>query len=158
MAGKDENRDSQEEQPQKPKSRVPKLAFKLINEEDYNKMKTDRQKQEERERNLTVLMRLRPELFNIEDQVTHDKISFNLKLTAVPAMCGFLSTSGYRVFQIKNNEKSMMKGMAVIVLSYLPAYVYYSYRRYEESLFIKDISAKYESRLDDDKLTSFIKS
>ena len=36
------------------------IAFKLVSEQDYQRLKSDRQISEERERNLQMLLKLRP--------------------------------------------------------------------------------------------------
>jgi len=111
------------------KKRV-KISFKVLSENDYNKLKSSKQLAIERERNLQVLFKLRPQLFDLDDQERHDQIAYKVKLTAVLAVGGFISTSGFRVWQIKTHNKDVTLGVAAIVASYLPAYCYYSYYRH----------------------------
>jgi len=46
-------------------------------------------------------MRLRPALFDLEDQEENDKITYALKKTAILAAAGFFATSSFRIWQIK---------------------------------------------------------
>jgi len=48
------------------KKRV-KISFKVLSENDYNKLKSSKQLAIERERNLQVLFKLRPQLFDLDD-------------------------------------------------------------------------------------------
>ena len=57
-----------------------RISMKLINEEEYKKLKNEQnstathQADQERERNLLVLMSLRPEFFELEDQIKFEQI------------------------------------------------------------------------------------
>jgi hypothetical protein len=75
-------------------------------------------------------MRLRPALFDLEDQEENDKITYALKKTAILAGAGFFATSSFRIWQIKTQSKNISLGVAAIILSYMPAYAYYSYQTY----------------------------
>ena len=75
-------------------------------------------------------MKLRPALFDLEDQEENDEIAYALKKTAVLAVGGFLATSSFRIWQIKTQSKNISLGVAAIILSYMPAYAYYSYQKY----------------------------
>jgi hypothetical protein len=68
-------------------------------------------------------------------------------------MGGFISTSAFRVWQIKTHNKDVTLGVAAILASYLPAYLYYSYHRQKQAVFIREISAKYSERLNNDSLS-----
>ena len=135
--------------------------MKLINEEEYTRLKSERsnsnQSDQERERNLLVLMSLRPEFFELEDQIKFEQIQWQMKKTAVFAIGGFACTSGFRYWQIKHQDKRLALGISVIILSYLPAFTYYSYHRQIQSEFIRSVSHKYADRISNDKLTQFLK-
>jgi hypothetical protein len=46
-------------------------------------------------------MSLRPEFFELEDQLQFERIQYKMKQTAGLAIMGFTSTSAYRYWQIK---------------------------------------------------------
>ena len=76
-------------------------------------------------------------------------------MTAVLALAGFISTSCFRVWQIKTHNKDITTGIAAILMSYLPAYVYYSYWKQQQDVFIRKISLKYASAIPDTELSLF---
>lgn len=108
----------------------PKFQMKLVSEKEFHSLRTEKAVNEERERNLQVLLRLRPQMFDLEDQERFDEIGREIKKTVPLCILGFAGTSLYKAWQIKANDKSIGKGIAVILLSYLPAYMFYSYQRY----------------------------
>ena len=85
-------------------------------------------------------MNLRPGVFESEDQIKHEEISRKMRFSIILALFGFISTSAYRVHQIKTRNKDIWSGIGVIMMSYLPAMVYYSYYKREYQVFLADVS------------------
>ena len=67
-----------------------------------------------------------------------------------------MSTSFFRYWQLKNNNKSVALGISAIIASYAPAMIYYRVQTAKESAFIRGISEKYRDRIDDDKLMAYV--
>ena len=84
-------------------------------------------KQEERKRNMLILLKLRPGFFTNEEQAKFEETSFEIKKTGILVALGFLSTSASRVWMIKNENKSILLGVCSIAFSYMPAFVWYKY-------------------------------
>ena len=72
-------------------------------------------------------MRLRPEMFDAEDQASAEEINREIKKTAFLLVLGFSATSAFRMFQIKSQNRDIVLGLTAIVASYSPAYAFYSY-------------------------------
>ncbi len=61
-----------------------------------------------------------------------DSITKEIKKTVVFCVFGFMTTSAFRVWQIKTLNKNISLGVSVILASYMPAYLFYSYHRYNQ--------------------------
>ena len=64
--------------------------------------------------------------------------------------------SAYRYWQLRTGTNSLVHGMTAILISYTPSMIYYRSQLAKESFFIKDLSDKYQDRIDDGKLQTFI--
>ena len=80
---------------------------------------------DDRARNMMLLLRVRPGLFEPNDQAEWESINYEIKKTVVLAFAGFAGTSGFRFWQIKNNNNSVLLGVSVILISYAPSMAYY---------------------------------
>ena len=76
---------------------------------------------------MMLLLRVRPGLFEPNDQADWENINYELKKTVVLVFAGFACTSGFRFWQIKSNNNSVLLGVSVILLSYAPSLAYYTY-------------------------------
>ena len=52
-----------------------------------------------------------------------------MKYSVILVVLGFASTTGFRVWQIKAQNRDHWLGVGAILASYLPAMTYYSYWR-----------------------------
>ena len=48
-----------------------------------------------------------------------------------------------------------MVGLAGIIVSYLPAFVYYQYHQNQYNIFIGEVSQRYKERIRDEQLEEF---
>ena len=76
---------------------------------------------------MMLLLRVRPGLFEPNDQADWENINYELKKTVVVALAGFACTSGFKFWQLKSNNNSVLLGVSVILLSYAPSLAYYTY-------------------------------
>jgi hypothetical protein len=97
-------------------------------------------------------MNLRPGVFDPQDQAEAAILQNNIKWVMYPIILAFIGTSATRVWQIKTRNTDVLYGMAGIVFSYAPAFVYYQHHQNNYSIFIQDISQRYKSRIRDDQL------
>jgi hypothetical protein len=58
-------------------------------------------------RNFELLMNLRPGIFDPEDQIKNEEIRGKIKWTVLFVGMGFITTSAYRVWQIKTASKDV---------------------------------------------------
>ena len=128
----------------------------LLTKEEYELKYGDYNRQRDRERNLLLLMRLRPGVFTPDEQTEYEFIKQDITSTAWLALGGFLSMSCVSYWQLKTNSKSAAFGIAAIFASYAPAMVYYKWQISKETLFARNLSEKYRDRIDDSKLQAFI--
>ena len=103
------------------------LAFKVVSEEEYNSTHSEKMREEERKRNMLILLKLRPGFFTSEEQARFEETSFEIKKTGLLVAAGFISTSASRVWMIKNENKSILLGIFSIAFSYIPAFAWYKY-------------------------------
>ncbi len=73
-----------------------------------------------------------------------------MKFSVIGVVFGFAATTGFRVWQIKNQNKDYILGVGAILLSYLPAMSYYSYWRGKYNKFLGEVSIKYREKIKDD--------
>ena len=59
-----------------------------------------------------------------------------MKYTVILVAVGFLGTTAFRVWQIKNANKDHWLGLSAIMASYLPAMMYYGYWKNRYSDFL----------------------
>ena len=78
-----------------------------------------------------------------------------MKLSVIGVVFGFAATTGFRVWQIKNQNKDHWLGVGAILLSYLPAMTYYSYWRGKYNQFLGEVSKKYRDKIKDEQLEQF---
>ena len=97
-----------------------------MSEGDYNQQYDELSRKREREQNMLLLLRLRPGAFDADDQARSEEINADIKLTAIGVFGGFMTTSAFRVWQIHSRNQSIPIGLAIIIFSYLPSYVYYN--------------------------------
>ncbi len=71
------------------------------------------------------MLRLRPGVFTQEEQVGYEKVKDDITKTAWLAVGAFVSTSYFRYWQLKSNNKSVSLGISAIIASYTPAMLYY---------------------------------
>ena len=62
------------------------------------RMYEERLKQQDRHRNMFLLLKLRPGFFTPDEQRRAEDIAYEIKKTAIPAALGFIATSVYRVW------------------------------------------------------------
>ena len=148
----------QSRSPQQPSEaeKKPRFSLKLMKEEEY--VALNKTVQIDRERNLLLLMKLRPGVFAPEEQKRAEEINYEIKKTSVLILAGFLANSGFRVWQIKNQNKNVTLAISVILLAYLPAFTFYQYQHNIQTQFIREISARYQTSIDDTSLKNFIDS
>lgn len=78
-----------------------------------------------------------------------------MKYSVIFVTFGFISTTCFRVWQIKNANKDHWLGVGAILASYLPAMMYYGYWKNRYSEFLADVSVKYKEKIRDDQLERF---
>ena len=68
----------------------------MLTEEDYKIVKGETEKIKERETQLRLLLKLRPGIFDPDDQARAEEINMEIKKVAIGVFAGFLSTSAFR--------------------------------------------------------------
>jgi hypothetical protein len=91
-------------------------------------------------------------VFEHDDLATHGEISKMMKYSVILAVFGFVSTTAFRVWQIKTANKDHWLGVGAILASYLPAMTYYSYWRAQYNQFLAGLSKRYADKIKDDQL------
>jgi hypothetical protein len=101
------------------------------------------------------LLQIRPGVFEGSDLEVHEDLSRKMKFSVVFILFGFISTSAFRVWQIKMGNRDPWLGVAGILASYLPGLSYYSYWQGQYNIFLTEVSKKYRDRIRDDQLEKF---
>ena len=107
---------------------------------------------------MLLLLKLRPGFFTPEEQQRHQEITGEIKKTALIVIGGFITTSAHRVWAIKQGNKSIAQGVGVILLSYMPGFMFYSYHNKIQMQFVRQMSLKYQQQVSDLELKEFIES
>ena len=128
----------------------------LLTKAEYEARYGDQIARQERERNIQLLIRLRPGVFTGEEQEQYEELRGNITNTAWFAAGAFVANSAFRYWQIKTANKSVLYGLTAIFVCYAPAMIYYKLQIQKESAFIRSLSEKYRDRIDDGKLVAFI--
>ena len=105
---------------------------------------------------MLLLLKLRPGFFSPEEQARSEEIAHEITKTAILVVLGFIATSAFRVWQIKAQNKSLSLGVGMIVVSYMPAFAFYSHQRSVQMKFVREMSDKYEEQVSDSQLTAFL--
>ena len=105
----------------------PFISMTVMREDDYQKVHSEKISKQERERNMLLLLKLRPGFFSPEEQQRYQEITGEIKKTALIVVAGFITTSAHRAWAIKSGNKSVAQGISVILLSYMPGFLFYSY-------------------------------
>lgn len=98
---------------------------------------------------------MRPGVFEGEELAKHEELSRKMKYSVILVAFGFMSTTAFRVWQIKSANKDHWLGVAAIMASYMPAMMYYGYWKNRYSDFLGEVSIKYKEKIKDDQLERF---
>ncbi len=79
-------------------------------------------------------------MFEGEELQEHGELSRMMKYSVILVVLGFAGTTGFRVWQIKTQNRDHWLGVGAILASYLPAMTYYSYWRQQYNLFLGRVS------------------
>jgi hypothetical protein len=79
-------------------------------------------------------------VFEGDELQEHGELSRKMKYSVILVVLGFAGTTGFRVWQIKAQNRDHWLGVGAILASYLPAMTYYSYWRQQYNLFLGRVS------------------
>jgi hypothetical protein len=94
-------------------------------------------------------------VFEGEELARHEELSRKMKYSVILLVFGFMGTTAFRVWQIKLQNKDHWLGVGAILVSYLPAMIYYGYWKNRYSEFMQEVSVKYREKIKDEELERF---
>ena len=130
----------------------------ILTPEEYEQRYGELNRKKERDKNIQLLLKIRPGIFTLEEQQGYEVVKEGISFTAWFALAGFLSTSAFRYWQLRQNNKSVLIGFTSIMASYAPAMIYYKQQVTKETTFVREISEKYKDKIDDGKLSNFVQT
>ena len=131
------------------------FGIRVISEEEAESLQSGPQAEKQRLQNLRLLFQLRPGVFDPEDQAEAEMHQANIRSVVWWVMAGFATTTATRVWMIKTRSQSVLIGGAGILISYVPALIYYQKQQSQYSRFIEEVSERYKHRIRDDQLKAF---
>ena len=129
---------------------LPRLRF--ISEEEANNLNRERNAELVRQKQLKVLLNLRPGAFEPEDQAEAAIHQNNIKKVMYWVGFAFFGASCTRFWQIKTGNTRILFGMTGLVVSYAPALIYYNIQQTKYTEFVRGLSERYRARIRDEHL------
>eukprot|EP00347_Sterkiella_histriomuscorum_P014472 403360742 len=145
----------QQQKPQQQEQQKRKISLKLISQDEAEQLKGSTQIERDRVRNLQLLIKLKPGVFDPIDQAENEEYIRQIKITSIFVAFGFIATTAFRIWQIKTQDKNIMGGLTVILASYIPALSWYSYHNRNYQRFLGDVSERYRNRIGEDHFNRF---
>ena len=116
--------------------------IKTLSKEEGDKLEQARQRQWDKIKSLKVFFSVKPEIFSDEDMKEYEEIKYKIKMVIPLTFLGFGISSVVK-FRSYFHTLPIFSSAGMVLLSYLPSIVYYSYWRNQEGKFIRRIMHKY---------------